>query len=141
MPIASPPPGVSGHRSRHEAAGDCYTCARECGIDPDGLVPAHRTRAGRLFSTMFSEVSPVKIHVDVDVTPEELRRFLGLPDVQPVNEELVARMREHVAQGMDPAQIGALVQSMVAGGMQSMDAVQRMMSDLLARGGRDGSKK
>jgi len=83
----------------------------------------------------------MKIHLDIDVTPEELRRFLGLPDVQPVNEELVRRMREHVAQGMDPAQMGALVQSMVTGGMQSMDAVQRMMSELLARGGSEGTRR
>jgi hypothetical protein len=39
------------------------------------------------------------ISVDVDCTPEEARRFLGLPDLTPVHEAYVARMTQPVTQG------------------------------------------
>ncbi len=47
----------------------------------------------------------MKVSVDVDATPEELRRFLGLPDLSPLNEELVATLRDRMqqeAEGYDP---------------------------------------
>jgi len=31
----------------------------------------------------------MKVHVEVDCSPEEMRRFLGLPDVSAVNETYV----------------------------------------------------
>jgi len=31
----------------------------------------------------------MKITVDVDITPEELRRFLGLPNVEGLQEEML----------------------------------------------------
>ena len=35
----------------------------------------------------------MKITVDVDCTPEEARRFLGLPDVAPMQEAMMAQMQ------------------------------------------------
>jgi hypothetical protein len=36
----------------------------------------------------------MKISVDVDCTPEEARRFLGLPDLTPVHEAYVERLTQ-----------------------------------------------
>jgi hypothetical protein len=36
----------------------------------------------------------MKVTVDVDCTPEEARRFLGLPDLTPVHQAYVERMTE-----------------------------------------------
>ncbi len=47
----------------------------------------------------------MKITIDLDVTPEEMRRFLGLPDVQEFQKELLERAREQMeagAEGYDP---------------------------------------
>jgi len=38
----------------------------------------------------------MKITVDVDCTPEEARRFLGLPDLTPVHQAYVDRMTRMV---------------------------------------------
>src|ERR1700712_2838966 len=38
------------------------------------------------------ERKPMKVTVDVDCTPEEARRFLGLPDLSPVHDAYVAKM-------------------------------------------------
>ena len=34
----------------------------------------------------------MKFTVNVECSPEEARRFMGLPDVTPINEQLVAEM-------------------------------------------------
>jgi hypothetical protein len=42
----------------------------------------------------------MKISVDVDCTPEEARRFLGLPDLTPVHQAYVDRMTKAVTDGV-----------------------------------------
>ena len=42
----------------------------------------------------------MKISVDVDCTPEEARRFLGLPDLTPVHEAYVERMTKVASEGL-----------------------------------------
>ena len=44
----------------------------------------------------------MKVTVDVDCTPEEARRFMGLPDLSQVHEAYVERMRKTVAEGVGP---------------------------------------
>lgn len=41
----------------------------------------------------------MKISCDVDCTPEEARRFLGLPDLAPVHEAYIGRMTKMMADG------------------------------------------
>ena len=43
----------------------------------------------------------MKVTVDVDCTPEEARRFLGLPDLSPVHEAYVEKMKAAVTDGAD----------------------------------------
>ena len=38
----------------------------------------------------------MKVHVEVDMTPEEARRFMGLPDVAPLQEKMLAEMQARV---------------------------------------------
>ena len=50
----------------------------------------------------------MKIHVEVDCTPEEARAFLGLPDVRPMQEHLLAEMQERMSatlRAADPQEI------------------------------------
>ena len=44
----------------------------------------------------------MKVTVDVDCTPEEARRFLGLPDLSPVHEAYVEKMKAAVTKGHRP---------------------------------------
>jgi hypothetical protein len=41
----------------------------------------------------------MKFTVDVDCTPEEARRFLGLPDLSPVHEAYIEKMKSWVSDG------------------------------------------
>ena len=51
----------------------------------------------------------MKISVDVDCTPEEARRFMGLPDLAPVHAAYVDRMTKAVSEGVTPDMVGDMM--------------------------------
>ena len=53
----------------------------------------------------------MKISVDVDCTPEEARRFLGLPDLTPLHDIYVEKMKETMEQGVTPETIEKMMKS------------------------------
>ena len=71
----------------------------------------------------------MKINVDMDVTPEEMRRLFGLPDLQPLHEEMLEKMKEQMTENMDPAK---LVENYLQGSFSSMEAFQRTMANFLS---------
>jgi hypothetical protein len=44
----------------------------------------------------------MKVNVTVDCTPEEARRFLGLPDLSPVHQAYVEKMQQALGDGLGP---------------------------------------
>jgi Family of unknown function (DUF6489) len=53
----------------------------------------------------------MKINLQIDCTPQEARAFLGLPDVQPMQEQLLREMQERMAtsiRSMDPQEAARL---------------------------------
>lgn len=47
----------------------------------------------------------MKITVDIDCTPQEARAFLGLPNIEPMQDELVAQLQKQLSTylaGTDP---------------------------------------
>lgn len=78
----------------------------------------------------------MKFTLNIDMTPEELRRVLGLPDVSPLQEDLVKRMREQIdagAEGYDPL---TLLKPYMETGLGSMEALQKMLFTLMSQYGR-----
>lgn len=67
----------------------------------------------------------MKFHIDIDCTPEEARRFLGLPDVAPMQqammEQVQARMEEALAQ-MDPE---SLMRTWLPAGLETWEQLQK----------------
>lgn len=53
----------------------------------------------------------MKITVDVDCTPEEARRFLGLPDMTAVHEAYVEKMTKAVTDGLGPDYFAATMKN------------------------------
>ena len=43
----------------------------------------------------------MNIQITVDMTPEEVRRLMGLPDVQEFNKEVMNHMVKRLQEGMD----------------------------------------
>ena len=63
----------------------------------------------------------MKINVEVDCTPEEARRFLGLPDFTPVHEKYVANIMEYMEKGVNPEMIEGLMKSWAPMGEAGMN--------------------
>ncbi len=68
----------------------------------------------------------MKIKLDIDCTPEEARKFFGLPDVEPMQQalmkELQDRMSENIA-NLDPEK---MMKTWMPAGMQGLDQMQNM---------------
>ncbi len=41
----------------------------------------------------------MKVNLELDLTPEELRRLFGLPDVSPINDMVVDKLGEQSRRG------------------------------------------
>ena len=66
----------------------------------------------------------MKIKIEVDLTPSELRALIGLPDVAGLQEDMIEYLRERVSQGVevfDPA-------GLIKGNLQASKTWQRLMS-------------
>lgn len=53
----------------------------------------------------------MKVTVDVDCTPEEARRFMGLPDISPVHDAYVEKMKKAVSEGLTPEYFSEMMKS------------------------------
>ena len=78
----------------------------------------------------------MKITVEVDCTPEEARRFFGLPDVVPLQEAVMEQMRSRVAEAAAATSPEALMRLWVPFGPQVPEAMLRAMGGALWPGAR-----
>jgi len=82
----------------------------------------------------------VKLTIDIDCTPQEARQFLGLPDVEALNDMIVAettaRMKSEIDTLADPEKYMARAMGMTGKGMETMQAM--MMN---AMSGKSGKKE
>lgn len=71
----------------------------------------------------------MKIKMEIDMSPEEVRKVMGLPDVEPMQKELMAKMQEkmntYVDEMSDPEVFMKRIMPM---GIQGMDQVQDFFS-------------
>jgi hypothetical protein len=51
----------------------------------------------------------MQIRIEIDVRPDELRRFLGLPDVSGLQEDLIQFLRAKLGQASENFDIGSLI--------------------------------
>lgn len=78
----------------------------------------------------------MKIKFDLDVTPQELRTFFGLPDVEPLQQEMLELVRQKVQSGMDGLDPVALMKPWLPQHLQTMEAFQNLWQTFQA-----GSRK
>jgi hypothetical protein len=80
----------------------------------------------------------MKIKIDIDCTPAEARSFLGLPEVAPLQAEMMAAVQERMMKalaGMDPE---ALMKMWLPAGAQGFEQMQKAFWEQFAGGGRKG---
>jgi len=70
----------------------------------------------------------MNVKIDIDMSPEELRRLLGLPDVEPIQREMLDKLRKRMVEGVDGYDPIKLLQPYLTGTLASWDLVQKMIS-------------
>lgn len=67
----------------------------------------------------------MKVKIEVDATPEEFRRFLGMPDVTELQQELMTKFRENIEAGMEGYDPMRLMAPMLPENLRTLEAMQR----------------
>ena len=70
----------------------------------------------------------MKFTVNVECSPEEARRFMGLPDVTPINEALVEEMGKRMDANLKLMSGESLMSSWMSVGTQAQDAFVKLMT-------------
>lgn len=84
----------------------------------------------------------MKIHIDIDCTPEEARRFLGLPDVSEVNHMAMDKVRQRLKKTLEEMDPETMLRTWLPAGLEGW----RQMQDVFwqevtkAAGGRAGGE-
>lgn len=73
----------------------------------------------------------MKFKIDIDMSPEELRKVLGLPDVEGFHEDMMNRIREQMDAGVDGYDPLTLFKPYLSSGVGSMEALQKMMLSMM----------
>ena len=95
----------------------------------------------------------MKVTIDIDCTPDEARHFLGLPDVRPLQEAMLAQTQEQLAEMMRGAGPEELLKlwfpnglqggssggypAGIPAGLQGMEAMQKMFLQAAGLGAKE----
>ena len=74
----------------------------------------------------------MKINIEFDMTPEELRRTMGLPDVQEFQQEVMKTMMEKMVSGEEGYDALSLFQPMMKEGLNGMEQMQKTMMNMMS---------
>ena len=80
----------------------------------------------------------MKIKLDIDCTPDEVRDFFGLPQVKPLQEELLKEMQERLRTTVNAMDPEAMLKTWLPATLRGFEQLQEMF---LARMGSSAGKK
>lgn len=81
----------------------------------------------------------MKINVDIDCTPEEMRTMFGLPDVKPMQNALMAEIEAKAKKALQAMEPDALFKMWLPASIQGFEQWQKFVWSQLRRG-RDASE-
>ena len=82
----------------------------------------------------------MKIQVEMDMTPEEARTLMGLPDVTGLHEMMLAEMKKRVKAATDTSDPEAMLKAWMPMGGAGFEQFQRFLWDSAQRAA-SGAKK
>ena len=77
----------------------------------------------------------MNISITVDCSPEEARRFMGLPDLSPVHDVYLDKIKDAMANGISSETVESLMKNWNPMGEANM-TFWRQMFDQMTKGGR-----
>ena len=80
----------------------------------------------------------MKVTIELDCTPQEARGFLGLPNVEGLNEHLVTEMKKRMDANIAMLAPDELMKNWMAFGGQASDQFMKLMTAAASQGLRGG---
>ena len=80
----------------------------------------------------------MNIKFDIDCTPEEARRLMGLPDMEPVHDAYLDKIRTAIEDGIGPEAIERMIRTWAPMGDTGMDLMRSFLDQI---GGASSSRK
>jgi hypothetical protein len=77
----------------------------------------------------------MKVTIDIDCTPEEARRFMGLPDLTPVHDLYIEKMKSVVVDGATPEMFADMVKSWGPMSEAGLSMWRQMLEGISGSGG------
>ena len=68
----------------------------------------------------------MKITMDIECTPEEARTFLGLPDVKPMQEQLMRELKDRMTANIRAMEPDAMLRTWLPATMKGFDQMQEI---------------
>jgi hypothetical protein len=75
----------------------------------------------------------MKINLELDMTPEEARRLMGLPDVTALQGEMLEEMHKRMKAAVDSSDPKAMLQAWMPLGAQGFEQFQKFLWDSATR--------
>lgn len=86
----------------------------------------------------------MKVHIELDMTPEEARTLMGLPDIAPLQKEMLEDMQTRMRRAMEAGDLEGLMRAWTPlGGAEALAQFQKFLWDsanMVAGGGKAASK-
>jgi Family of unknown function (DUF6489) len=83
----------------------------------------------------------MKVTVEIDSTPLELRQFLGFPDVQPMQQAVLAEVEKRMMAQVEKFSPEGLMRSWFSDTTANSDWIREMIGGVLAKAGAAGSSR
>lgn len=83
----------------------------------------------------------MKIKFDIECTPEEARTFLGLPDVKPMQENMMKEVEDRMKANLATMDPETMVNTWMPAGVQGMEQLQKMFWSQLGQAKPDDTSK
>ena len=75
----------------------------------------------------------MKIKLDIDCTPEELRGFFGLPDVKPMQDEVMKEVAERMRANVKALDPETMLKTWLPAGLKGFEQLQEMFFSQMGR--------
>ncbi len=82
----------------------------------------------------------MKVNVSVEATAQEMREFLGLPNIQPLHDDILQTVRDNMQRGVINFDALGLMKPLLPTHFNSMEMVQKFW-ETVAKAGRGNQVK
>lgn len=80
----------------------------------------------------------MKIHMDMDLTPDEARTLFGLPDVKPMQQAMMGEIEARMKKALSAMEPDAMVKMWLPASIQGLEQWQKFIWSRLAGGAGGG---